>query len=126
MWKGGREDANNAPVQFEQLLHRTGLANQDKVQTGRQTSQVSVTHSGEEGRKDGWQQAGEATGETDQRDEREGGRPAANDRGWRRWWTEGREGRGQGEWRRAMGLETRRSVSLPRDRGHVIGHTWPW
>ena len=66
-----------------------------------------------------------------QRNEREGGRtggdrPAAKDKGWRRWWIEGPEGRGQGEWRRAGRLGTRRSVSLPRNRGHVIGHAWPW
>ena len=71
------------------------------------------------------------SGDGSQRDEREGGRtgggrPAANDRGWRRWWTEGQEVRGQGEWRRAGRLATWRSVSLPRDRGHVIGHAWPW
>ena len=34
--------------------------------------------------------------------------------------------RGQGEWRRAGGLGTQRSVSLPRDRAHVIGPAWPW
>ena len=71
----------------------------------------------------------EQGGQSDEREEgkRGGrGRPAANDRGWSRRWTEGPEGRGQGEWRRAGGLGTRRSVSLPRDRGHVIGHVWPW
>ena len=36
-WKGRREEENNAPVQSYQVLHRTGLAHQDKVQTGRQT-----------------------------------------------------------------------------------------
>ena len=30
-------------MQSDQLLRRTGLAHQDKVQTGRQTGQVTVT-----------------------------------------------------------------------------------
>ena len=69
------------------------------VQTGRQTGQVTVTvtHNREEGRRDGWQREGEATGKSLREDggtrgrgaRREGGgRPAANGRGWRRWWTE--------------------------------------
>ena len=52
-WKGRREDANNAPVQSDQLLHRTGLANQDKEQTGRQTGHVTVTTTGRKGGKMG-------------------------------------------------------------------------
>ena len=38
----------------------------------------------------------------------------------------GTRGKGQREWRRVGGLGTRRFVSRPRDRGHVIGHVWPW
>ena len=51
-------------MQSTQLLHRTGLATQDKGLTGRQTGQVTVTvtHNREEGRRDGWQLEGEATG----------------------------------------------------------------
>ena len=94
---------------------------------------LTVTHNREERRRDGLQQEGEAPENREDRATRgrrargeEGGRPAANDRGWRRWWTEGPEGSGQGEWRRAGGLGTRRPVSLPRDRGDVIGHARPW
>ena len=122
-------------MQSDQLLRRTGLAHQDKVRIEIQTGQVTVTvtHNGEERRQDGWQREGEApenrqdTATTGRRARVEGGgRPAANDRGWRRWRTEGPEGRWQGEWPLAGGLGTRRSVSLPRDRGHVIGHARPW
>ena len=95
-WKGRREEENNAPVQSDQLLRRTGLAHQDKVQTERQTGQVTVTVT--HNRMDRATRRRRARGEG-------GGRPAANDRGWRRWWTEGPEGRGQGEWRRARGWE---------------------
>ena len=51
-------------MQCDQLLQRTWLANQDKVHTGRQTCQVTVTvtHNREEGRQDGWQQEGEGIG----------------------------------------------------------------
>ena len=61
-WKGRREEENNAPVQSDQLLRRTGVAHQDKVQTGMQTGQVTVTvtHNMEERRRDGWQREGEA------------------------------------------------------------------
>ena len=55
--EGGRE-------QCACIVHRTGLANLDKVQTRRQTSHVTVTHNREEGRQDGWQRVGQATGET--------------------------------------------------------------
>ena len=56
-WKGRREEENNAPMQSDQLLRRTGLAHQDKVQTGTQIGQVTVTvtHNTEERRRDGWQ-----------------------------------------------------------------------
>ena len=39
-------------MQCDQLLHKKGLAHLDKVQTGRQTIQVTMTviHSREEGR----------------------------------------------------------------------------
>ena len=30
-WNGRREEENNALVQCDQLLHRLGLANEDKV-----------------------------------------------------------------------------------------------
>ena len=95
-WKGRREEENNVPVQSDQLLRRTGLAHQDKVQTGRQTGQLTltVTHN----------RVDRATRWRRKRGEG-GGRPAANDRGWRRWWTEGPEGRVQGERRRAGGWE---------------------
>ena len=92
-WKGRREEENNAPVQSDQLLRRTGLAHQDKVQTRRQTGQVTVTvtHNREERRRVGWQRAGEAPENTVDRATRGrrargdgGGRPTANDRGWRR------------------------------------------
>ena len=128
-WKGRRDKENYVSLQPNQMLHRTGLAHQDKVQTTRQIGQVTatVTYNREEGRRDGWQPEGEATRKMEDRGTRgrgaQRGRPAANDRGWRRWWIEGTEGRGHGEWRRAGWL---RSVSVPRDWGHVIGHTWSW
>ena len=55
-WKGRREEEKNAPVQSDQLPRRTGLAHQDKVQTGRQTRPVTVTvaYNREERRRDGW------------------------------------------------------------------------
>ena len=68
-----------------------------------------------EGREGGGQEGREGAGppptteggeDGGQRDQREGGR-----------------GNGGGL---GGGLGTRRSVSLPRDRGHVIGHAWPW
>ena len=54
-------------MQSDQLLRRTGLAHQDKVQTGRQTSQVTVTvtHNREERRRDGRHQR---TGRTERGD----------------------------------------------------------
>ena len=38
----------------------------------------------------------------------------------------GTRGKGAGGMAAGWGVGTRRSVSLPRDRGHVIGHAWPW
>ena len=82
---------------------------------------VTVTHNREERRRDGWRREGGATENGDDNGTRRrrargerGGRPPANNRGWRRWWTEGLEGRGQREWRRAGGLGTRFRESAPR------------
>ena len=51
-WKGSKEEETNAAVQSDQLLHRIGLAHKDKVESGRQTGQVTVTvtYNREEGR----------------------------------------------------------------------------
>ena len=49
-------------VQYDQLLHTIELANNHKVQTRKQTCQVTVTHNMEEGRRHGGQREGEATG----------------------------------------------------------------
>ena len=87
-------------------LHKIGLANQDKVQTGRQIGQVTVTptHNSEQGRRDGWQGEGKATGKGAGR-EGAGLPPRTRVEGAEDDWTEGPKGRGYGEWRRAVGWE---------------------
>ena len=58
---------------------------------------------------------------------RGGGRPAAKDRGQKVEKMVDRGTKGMGTGGNGGGLRgTRRSVSRPRDWGHVIGHAWPW
>ena len=90
-------------MQYDQVLHKAGLVHQDKVQTRRQTGQVTVTmtHNREEGRRDGWRREGEAIGKTKDRGTRGrragregGGRHATGYTGCKRWWIEGPQGSG--------------------------------
>ena len=94
---------------------------------------LSVTNNREEeGRRHAWQREAEAIGKLVGKRKRgrgvgrEGASTSPNTEGgndggqWDK--REGGKGNGGG----LGGLGTWRSVSLPRDRGHVIGHTWGW
>ena len=116
------------PVHSDQLTirHRTGLANHEQVTgTGREAKRPID--------RDPHQGGGEARWVADRRGgnreagTRGRGRPAAKDRGQKVEKMVGRWTKGKGAGGMAAGLGgTRRSVSRPHDRGHVIGHEWPW
>ena len=106
-WKGRREEENNAPVPADQLLHRTGLNNQVRVQT-REANRPSDHDLG--WGLGQWERArGQKMKEQNQkgsegRGKGVGGRPAAKDTGQRtRWWTNTIRGKGAGQGRGAGG-----------------------